>query len=388
MRTQALLITLLLASIFGIGCSDVGFKSIPSQTCVKFNNGSDQSCVVGTSGNTYTVKFTTGQLDILFINDNSGSMSPEQAKMADAFPNFFNNIKSLDYQIAMTTTDMVKDQGKLLEFEDTNGTRSGKYILKKGAQSEAQLVDLFKGTIQRRETLQCDQSGYDPAKCPSSDERGIYAMNSVITNNQHGFLRNGAHLAIVVLSDEDQRGYTVWSSQEGRFVNGYGIPQYALQEVDYPETLVEKFASKYSSKTFSVHSVTVESSSCKDAQTKTVTNYRGETAQLKGFYGHLYHELSANYALLAQYGPIVQGSVSSICANYYDSNLNFMSSLAAANALKQTVKMKCLPPMDKITVNSSQNVNYTIDEANRSVVFQNVPPGVEVTVTYECPGNI
>lgn len=388
MRIQALLLTLIIAGILGTGCSDVGFKSIPSQTCVDFNNGGDQTCVVGTSGNTYTVKFTTGQLDILFINDNSGSMSPEQQKMADAFPNFFNNIRNFDYQIAMTTTDMIATKGKLLEFEGTNDAMSGKFVLKKGNQSEAELLDLFKGTIQRDETIACDQSGYNPAVCPSSDERGIYAMNSVITNNQYSFLRPGAHLAIVVLSDEDQRGYTVWSSSEGRYVSGYGVPQYELQSVDYPETLVEKFASKFSSKTFSVHSVIVDSQSCKDAQTKYVTNYRGQTTQLKGFFGHLYNELSSNYSTLDQYGPIVRGSVSSICSTTYDSNLDFMSSLAAANALNQTVKMKCLPASDKITVTSSQTVNYSIDSANKSIVFTNVPPGVEVKVTYECPSSI
>lgn len=380
MKKTVLLYSTILIGLFAIGCSDVGFQSIPSKTCTNFNNGSDQSCKFDPSGNTYTVNFKTGQIDILFIDDNSGSMSPEQQKMADAFSGFLNNIDHLDYQIAITTTDIPKTDGGLLEFTDESGNASGKRVISKSNGTYSVNNSLFKGTIKRKETLACDQSGY--SNCPSSDERGIYAMNRVIERSEHGFLRAGAHLAIVVLSDEDQRSQTTYDSNSGQYVGAFANYGYALEDKDYPETLVDTFTSKFASKTLSVHSVIVKPGDtyCKSAQ---------DQGNLKGFYGYLYNILSnAKNNGMGANGQVVNGSVSSICNSTYYSTLDFASSLAAANANKQIVKMQCLPDASDITVTSSQTVNYTIDSANQTLVFNNLPLGVDVSVSYVCPNSI
>ncbi|HVK61019.1 MAG TPA: hypothetical protein VM432_05695, partial [Bdellovibrionales bacterium] len=47
-----------------------------------------------------------GKVDILIINDNSSSMDEEQRKMSERFGSFVSALKDLDYQIAMTLSDV------------------------------------------------------------------------------------------------------------------------------------------------------------------------------------------------------------------------------------------------------------------------------------------
>src|SRR5690348_8387825 len=49
---------------------------------------------------------TGGKVDILIVDDNSASMSYEQARLASRFNNFINLLDSkyIDYRIAVTTT--------------------------------------------------------------------------------------------------------------------------------------------------------------------------------------------------------------------------------------------------------------------------------------------
>ena len=105
-------------------------------------------------------------------------MSREQEKMANAFSGFINSIANFDYQIAMVTTDIENDGGRLLTFVDENGNTDGEKVLKKGASN---IVSKFRGTIQEaRNLLSVTTIGYAADSCPSTDERGIYAANNAV----------------------------------------------------------------------------------------------------------------------------------------------------------------------------------------------------------------
>jgi hypothetical protein len=364
---------------FGIvvGCSDVGFQAVPSKTCVAFNNGGDQECDFNPQGNTYAVTFKTGQIDILVVNDNSRSMSPEHRKMADAFSGFLSTISHLDYRIAMITTDAGKEQGRLLEFKDEQGNGTGEKFLTKNTTN---LDSKFRGTIVRKETLACDAG---TAACPGDDERGIYAANLALERNENSWLRPGAHLAIIALADEDQRSGTQFVNNEWVGINR-GDP---LQDVDFPETLVETFANKYSSKSLSFHSVIVVpgDTTCYNQQLVLLQN----GYYLRGSYGNLYQQLSqAQQNQLDDLGQIVNGSVVSICNSTYYSSLNLIGSLASTNADEHSIQMQCLPDLEDISVEASQSVDYTVDPATRKINFQNLPFGVQVKVTWVCPNSV
>jgi hypothetical protein len=377
-----LLVALPAALGFLVACSDVGFQTVPSKTCVDFNEGGDQSCRVNPEGNTYTVKFTTGQVDLLFLNDNSRSMSPEQSRMADAISGIINNIANLDYRIAMITTDLAKEDGRLLEFTDEAGRRSGEKFLVK---TSTNLLSKFRGTVQRKETVNCDNN---TTPCPSDDERGIYSVNRAMERNEGGWIRSGAHLAVIALADEDQRSGTYFDTDLGKWEAVNAKFGYALEDKDRPETLVTDFSRRYPGKIMSFHSVIVPpgDSYCLNQQTVYLP---GNPFPLRGSYGNLYDILSrAAGNGLDRLGQIVDGSVASICNSTYYNDLNVMGSMIAANANRYSVQMQCLPKTEDIKVTASQAVDYSVDQASKKILFSNLPFGVEITVSWVCPNSV
>ncbi|MCB0351710.1 MAG: hypothetical protein KDD38_11040, partial [Bdellovibrionales bacterium] len=88
--------------------------------------------------------------DILFVIDNSGSMSYEQKNMAERTRNFLSVLRGLDWQIAVTTTDardIKLGDGRFIELTD----RKGEYILNSSMNEESAQRSLGL-TLQRPET--------------------------------------------------------------------------------------------------------------------------------------------------------------------------------------------------------------------------------------------
>lgn len=147
----------------------------------------------------FTQAIENGQLDILVIDDNSASMAPKQIKMAQRIDSFLDKIAGIDYHIGIITTDISDGpygrKGELLNFEGL-----GSYVLTPSSKNAKQV---FRDTIVRTESINCRVGD-----CPSGDEQGlkatILAMQKKDTKNA-GFFRDEARLAIVALSDEDER---------------------------------------------------------------------------------------------------------------------------------------------------------------------------------------
>jgi hypothetical protein len=359
-------------------CAKSTFTSVPKLSC---SNGEDRDseCVQGKRFNTYSFSFRSGEVDILFVNDNSGSMYVEQAKMATAFPNFFSRISSLFYQIAMVTTDTTGNQAPFLTFKSGSGVSSGLNVIN---ERTANVNDLFLGTVKRNETLVCDQNGFNPSFCPSGDERGLYAASLAVQNGPGSFFRTGAHLAIVVLSDEDER------STGGRTLG------YELETVDTPQNLLRTLESKYPTKSVSVHSVIVKpgDSACLTAQRQVPT----VGFPTLGRYGTLYAAISkpATYAAgagitedLFSIGNLVDGDVGSICQSDFTVQMGDIGRNVRANSMQAPKKLSCVAPatftVTTIPSGMESQITSTIDAQGR-VTFANVPIGVEVRVSYEC----
>jgi hypothetical protein len=373
--------------LIAVGCSDVGFESIPKLSCEDVAR--DQSTTCFTSPQTVSVSFTfgVGDVDILFIDDNSGSMFAEQQKMANAFPNFLNRLSNLFYQIAIITTDVSASpgntvlraangngkfqDGKFLEFTDEQKKASGLYIINRETPNVEQL---FRGTIKRQESLDCDSSGFNPQSCPSQDERGIYAANLAIERGNKKFFRPGAHLALVILSDEDER------SQGGKL----GYP--ALESLDQPEVLIQKMKKLYPTKSLSVHSIVTNDETCRRSQTQSSATGVWPTL---GFIGEQYIKLSNPSQEFMDYGNIVQGVVGSICATDYGAQLGNIGSNISNNTLDAPKKLACTPKQDSISIVTNPaglegQIQYNIDEQNK-IAFYNLPLGAKITFSYDCP---
>ena len=352
-----------LALTIYVGCSDVKFSHNPSDTCKDFNQSfGEGACQQNPKGfNEYSYSVQVGSVDILFVVDNSGSMYEEQVKMAEKFPNFLNSISSLDWQIAITTTDIYKTDGRFLTFPNGSDVIS---------RDTPNVESEFRETIRRQETLDCDRSGYK--KCPSGDERGIYAVNRAIDRGHNKFFNS--QLAIVFLSDENERS------------NGGAISGYELQEYDLPVTLVSKVKTQLGEgKIFSVHSIIVRS-----GDTACFAQQNSQSA-VRGYYGTLYEQLSHPSDELKALGGLVSGHMGSICAVDYGPQMGDIGSKIADNSLLE--KLPCHPETpDDLNVTFSPSlsfdVNLIVDENNILTAEPGVPAGTTADITVNCPLNI
>jgi hypothetical protein len=388
MKSLTYISLVLVAAGIVAGCSDVGFKSVPKLSCSDIARDQNTTCENKPNFVQVTFTFGVGDVDILFVDDNSGSMFMEQQKMANAFPNFLSTLSNLFYQIAIVTTDVSASpgnaaprpangngafqDGKFLVFQDEQKVSSGLTMIDR---STPNAESLFRGTIQRQESLDCDKSGFLAAACPSSDERGIYAANLAIKRGNKKFFRPGAHLAVVVLSDEDERG------QGGVKV---GDPQ--LEADDLPVSLLTSLSEFYPTKSLSVHSIVTNDEACRKLQTQT-SQYGGKPTL--GFIGLQYMALSSPTADLLSVGNLLNGVVGSICADNYVSQMGNVGLNIRDNTDNAPKQLACTPDPSEMKVVTNptgyeNQIQYSIDSQNR-IVFSNLPTGVKVSFSYECP---
>ena len=133
------------------------------------------------------------KVDILWVVDNSGSMSNEQADLAYNFETFIGRFLDVgaDFKMGITTTDTRAGfHGVAVPGSLENLTAE------KAATNEAQFISDFQTLIKVGIT-------------GSGNERGLSGARKFFEVNT-SFLREDAYLAIVILSDEeDQSGDTV-----------------------------------------------------------------------------------------------------------------------------------------------------------------------------------
>lgn len=380
----------LLSATYFVACSPVKFDKAATTESICGENG--VACQVQCQGddcyNQFSISKTTGrqQVDILVVNDNSGSMSPEHTKMATKFPTFISSLGNLDYRIAMTTTDITSARSQAYSETGTlppeqNPTKAGyiqdgnlvvfgngkKFIEGSNGTSGSANDSYFKNAVQRQETLTCEQSGYK--NCPSNDERGVFAANMAIDKNE--FMRPLAHLAIVVLSDEDERGIS--DARSAKNANDQALIQvYKRERYDLPTTLVEKLRTKFAGKSVSVHPIIVKpgDSACLNQQTVPAQSIRGVE-------GYTYAELMG----------LTGGTMGSICDGDYGANLASIGNYVQKESV--SLPFQCRPANDDYDVAFSpaigHDVTVTHDFDKKTLTVDEVlPPDTTVTLTYRC----
>ncbi len=130
-----------------------------------------------------------GEVDVLFVIDNSGSMTTHQEKVEDELASFFNWFQTLalDYHIGVITSDMVcTDQAGRLQGSPT-------YVTNATSNVESELADAV-----------------SVGENDCGAESGLGAMEQAFTEpllsgHNAGFLRDDAFLSVVLLSDEPEQ---------------------------------------------------------------------------------------------------------------------------------------------------------------------------------------
>lgn len=361
---------------FYVGCSPVKFN-LDDSKC------KENGCVVvdGKFSFNYAATAGYGKVDILIVNDNSASMSFEQARLAPRFANFIGDLDSrnIDYRIGMTTTDVsgsgALQGGNLISF-------GGNPYLTRAVSNR---LSLFNQEIQRAETLSCEkfianwvrdnggnvgsinQSAYAAAyaqNCPSGDERGVYAANLVVKNNPGSFIRSDAHLAIIVVADEDERSGLYNSSSNFR-----------LEDYDQPATLVNNVKATYGDDKYnslSVHAVVVKDQTCLTQQnSQTLDNYAPTKGLVTGSIGNVY----------LSFINTGWGKVADICSTDYTSQLGQIRS-KITDKIKD-ILLSCSNPLDLVVTVNGSNVPYTMSGKTLKLNSA-LASGTTVNLSYKC----
>lgn len=364
----------------------------------------------------YQSKVTGGVVDILFVNDNSGSMSSEQNQIAARFSTFLSTLDSqaIDYRIAITTTD-VSDGSNPPRSINQNGALQDGNLIKFGngayflENTTANKQALFDAAIRRNETAQCENylntisvgGNADPvaykANCPSADERGIYAASMTVDKNPSGFLRGAqAHFAIVFLADEDER-----SNQYDKVLN------FRLSPKDLPQNLIENARARLPGKSLSMHSIIVRPGTLKNGLSASTAADRiakvvredgsfdsankptalfntgdssclqaqgNQTNNVGGSYGYL-------YALAARMTNGVEGN---ICANDYGSQLQAIGTNLGTRG--REITLACAnPTILELRYASQAGTPAGSVVENVFKIAESEPIGTEVYLKIECP---
>ncbi len=135
-------------------------------------------------------------MDLVFVIDDSGSMSQEQVNLAAIFPKFIDVINTfktkdgteIDYRIAVTTTDVL------------GNTADGKFRTTTGM-SRAWLERSDKNVASTFATIANVGTRGSSTERPLEGSR--QALTTRLKDSNAGFLRTDALLGIVYLTDED-----------------------------------------------------------------------------------------------------------------------------------------------------------------------------------------
>ncbi|MEZ4872234.1 MAG: hypothetical protein R2827_08320 [Bdellovibrionales bacterium] len=390
------IISTTLALVNLIGCSDVKFRStpqyelIPNCTEQDIDGALGNRCVLGNN-------IRIGSVDILFVDDNSGSMSFEQKRMADSFSNLIATLDDLnvDYNIAVTTTD-ISSPSNPPDAQNLNGAlQDGKFIefpgvgpvLNKSWGTAAERSAKFAEVIQRNETKVCEDSGF--TTCPSGDERGIYAINKVLDTANPAFFRGNSLFAVVVLSDEDVRSDGGRSDSLAR----------ALTDFDQPESVVSRLGTTLGlDKTMAVYSFIVEPG---DFTCKALQDDQGRllgNEAIEGYYGVQYARLSQPDDELKALGNIIEGKTVSICSSDYGSKLSDIGRKISTDSLN--VQLPCEPEdpsvglqegFDPIQIRVQTpsgvvltDLDFNVDENNILRFVDQVEAGSDISYSVVC----
>ncbi len=397
LKKVTLFVFFLLAMGFMLGaCSENSFSGSEGsvfQQCVavrpevkcQVTCDSNGSCVENYD---YTITTEAQVKDILFVVDVSGSMSEEQARMGSMFPNFINNLSTVDYRIAITTTD-VRDRFDLRDSTNIPDAANGN-----GAFQDGNLVPFndgspyldgslpllteqhfFEDTIKWNQTLICERNNFVEAHCPTGDERGILAAAMTFEKNPGGFIRPVGHMAVVVLSDEDEGA------------GGGALNSIAEPDREEPRNFISYFKDLYPNKSLTFHSIIIEPKNLvpqSDIQANGETrcfNDQDHTTAPDGKYGTVYAELSA----LTE-----QAVIGDICAN----DANYSDQLEAISLSVSEIRevLPCDPIDAEVQVDMTPQPNYNIEiiknlSQNEILFSEPIPDNTKIRFRFRCLEN-
>ncbi len=289
-----------------------------------------------------TVPASRNQLDVLIVFDDSGSMRHDNARLAAKLSGFVSRLHSsnVDWQMCVTTTDVDYFQGRPIAWQ---GANSG-HILKRNS---GNLSNIF------RDTIDWIGSGF------ASDEQAIKAINLSLRDNgrSHCYRRN-ASLAVIIISDEDERSV-------GGVAALNPLQYKPLGALNMPSSVMNTVHAEFGpAKRVTVHPIIV-----KDAHCKAIQDAQGEMS----FYGTRYRQLYNR----------IGGSLHSICQS--DFSIALSQCHTSIMASLGTIKMTCQPSNTPTVLVNGTSYGPYITVVGDEIIFNPVVNGpATITGSYCC----
>ncbi|HAG90449.1 MAG TPA: hypothetical protein DCL41_01170 [Bdellovibrionales bacterium] len=297
---------------------------------------------------------TNKKVDILFIIDNSGSMSQEHQHLAQRIDGFMNLVKDLDWQIAMTSTD--PRTGKVVkgpdgayrtwgdgEFRSFDGLDGSQFILKATEENLANAQNKIGNAI-------------DMGTSGSGDERGISALSRALNKRIYSpihseFFRSDSALVVILISDEDE-------CSNGKCIDA--------NSANKPQNLLNQVTNEFGGqKIFKFHSI------IRSPTNSTCTQAYGAT---------YYNQMSL----------LSGGTVGSICDSDYSQILNDFGNRVID--LVNSVNLECAP--EDTDLDGHPNVNITLSDGSQisegyklqglTLTFDTALPEGNHEISYSC----
>lgn len=331
----------------------------------------------GTDGNDYVVLAITqsqpqlSKLDVLWIVDSSGSMAEEQAYLGQNFSSFITSLSSmsLDFQTAVTTTDVCQDQtpSDLAERRCPVGGggsasthlrgsfvgTSGRKVLKK---SDSDLVTKFKSYT----NVGTNGSGF---------EHGLKGAQLAIEKSLNGqneaLIRSNSFLSVIVVSDEEDDGIGMWMTDGSSGINYHTSGQTNFRYTD------QDF-STYANSALGAGKYSVS----------TITGMRDNNGNLCTSAHSQPFEEGTQYIKAAQK---TGGIAVSICEPNWSTLLTKIAQDLPGQITQFTLEGSVVPETILVKVNGVENTDWTYVESSKAVKFNPgkvPPPGASITVTY------
>lgn len=361
-RAGTLLLSL--SSMVSIGCgSDTSTFSIPPDADTFFQNANSAQA--------------NSKIDMVWVIDNSGSMQTSQNNLRANFPAFISQFNSLglDYKIVVTTSDAYLALPEMIDIYNYYRRTSlyGSMFESKHATEKARFKDGYgsnhSGVFELLPTtpdlinvfsINATQGIYG-----YGDERPLQSMKTALESSLNtGFLRDGSHLAVMLLTDEDDFSHNTTDFLDGQYTNS------RLHTVSsYYDFLSAYTGSTEAKQNFSVHSISINTQDCLTSLNNSFTERKiaRRVQELVDLAGGIKADLCGNFADELQ---TISNKIIQLSTQFY------LSRVPIVETLKVFVSGTELPTPQ----------GWIYDADSNSIVFKagyTPPQGAAINVTFD-----
>ena len=165
------------------------------------------------------------KIDILFVVDNSGSMTEEQQTVAESFEQFIEKFtgKKLNFQVGVISTDNISSAswwtGSSSAYADFTNAGPGSLLAYKTNERilTAETADIV-NKFQQNSKLGTKGSGAEGGLKAAT----LALSESMLSNYNQGFVRSEALLAVIFVTDEDEsRLVGANASEQSRYIRAF-----------------------------------------------------------------------------------------------------------------------------------------------------------------------